>query len=61
MSLRLAAGEGADHGARRTARRTVPMIRRMLRTLWRLRPTRRRTANVPTLGDRRERPLVVKL
>lgn len=61
MSLRLAEGERARHGARRTGRRTVQMIGRTLRTLWALLPTRRRAASVPILGDRPDKPLVVKL
>ncbi len=61
MSPRLAEGAGALGGVRRTARRTVQLTGRVLRMLWRLRPGHRRAAPVPTLGDRREPPLVVKL
>ncbi len=61
MRPRQAEGALVPDGVRTTARRIVLLARLPRRTLARLRPVRRRATPAPTLGDRREPPLVVKL
>lgn len=61
MSVRLAEGVQVRRRARGATRRAVQVTGRMLRTLWRARQRHRGPAPVPTLGEAREQPLVVKL